>query len=65
MGKKYLLSLLSAILVLCNVLKAVKLQVISNCSEQNIIILVDKMFQHISVRLSRLIDRFIHKFTEY
>ena len=39
------------------VLKEVKLQVIWSCSEQNIFILVDKMFQHISVGLSRLIDR--------
>ena len=39
------------------VLKLVKLQVIWSCSEQNIFILVDKMFQHISVGLSRLIDR--------
>ena len=38
------------------VLKVVKLQVIWSCSEQNVFILVDKMFQHISVRLSRLID---------
>ena len=38
-------------------LKVVKLQVISSCSEQNIFILVDKMFHHISVQLSRLIDR--------
>ena len=30
-------------------LKVVKLQVTSSCSEQNIFILVDKMFQHISV----------------
>ena len=39
------------------VLKVVKLQVIWSCSEQNIFITVDKMFQHISVALSRLIDR--------
>ena len=39
------------------VLKLVKLQVISSCSEQNIFILVDKMFQHISVGLLRLIDK--------
>ena len=39
------------------VLKVVKLQVIVSCSEQNIFILVDKMFQNISVLLSRLIDR--------
>ena len=40
-------------------LKVVKLEVISSCSEQNIFILVDKMFQHISVHvgLSRVIDR--------
>ena len=38
-------------------LKVVKLQVISSCSEQNIFILVDKMFQNISIGLSRLIDR--------
>ena len=44
------------------VLKVVKCQVISSCSEQNIFILVDKMFQPISVLLSRLI---IHIFTEY
>ena len=42
MGKKYVLSLS---------------QVISSCSEGNNLILFDKMFQHISVRLSRLIDR--------
>ena len=34
-----------------------KSQVISSCSEQNIFILVDKVFKHISVGLSRLIDR--------
>ena len=28
-----------------------------SCSEQNVFILVDKMFQYISVGLSRLIDR--------
>ena len=39
-------------------LKVVKLQVISSCSEQNIFILVDKMFRYISIGLSRLIDRF-------
>ena len=39
------------------VLKVVKLQVIWGCSEQNIFILVDKMLQHTSVGLSRLIDR--------
>ena len=39
------------------VLKVVKSQVIWSYSEQNIFILVDKMFQHISVGLSRLIDR--------
>ena len=33
------------------VLKVVKVQVIWNCSEQNIFILVDKMFQHISAGL--------------
>ena len=38
-------------------LKLVKLQVIWSCSEQNIFILVGKMFQHISVGLSRQIDR--------
>ena len=38
-------------------MKVVKLQVIWSCSEQNIFVLVDKMFQHISVGLSRLIDR--------
>ena len=38
-------------------LKVVKFHVISRCSEQNIFILVDKMFQHISVRLSRMVDR--------
>ena len=37
------------------VLKVVKLQAISRCSEQNV--LVDKMFQLFSVLLSRLIDR--------
>ena len=49
MGKKYMRSLLCAILVLGNLLKVVKLQAILSCSEQNIFILVDKMFQHISV----------------
>ena len=39
------------------VLKVEKIQVISSCSEQNIFMLVDKMFQHISVRLSRRINR--------
>ena len=39
------------------VLKVVKSQVIPSSSEQNIFILVDKIFQHISVGLSRLIDR--------
>ena len=38
-------------------LKVVKLQVIWSCSEQIIFSLVDKMFQHISVGLSRLIDK--------
>ena len=57
MGKKYVLFLSSAILVLCNRVKVVKLQVILSCPEQNILILVDKMFRHISVRLSRLIGR--------
>ena len=38
-------------------LKVVKLQVIWSCFEQNIFILVDKMFQRFSVGLSRLIDR--------
>ena len=38
------LSLLSAILVLCNCVKSSKLQVISSCSEQNIFSLVDKCF---------------------
>ena len=38
-------------------LKVVKSQVIWSCSEQNIFISVDKIFQHISVGLSRLIDR--------
>ena len=52
-----MLSLLSAILFLCNRVEVVKLQVISSCSEQNIFILVNKMFQNISIRLSRLIDR--------
>ena len=57
MGKKYMLSLLCAFLWAI-VLKVVKLQIIiSSCSEQNIFILVDKMFQNISVVLSRLIDR--------
>ena len=36
-------------------LKVVKSEVISSCSERNIFILVDKIFQHISVGLSRLI----------
>ena len=39
------------------VLKVLTLQVISSCAEQNIFISVDKMFQHICVRLSRLINR--------
>ena len=52
-----MLSLLSAILVLRNRVESSKLQVISSWSEQTIFILVDKMFQHISVCLSRLIDR--------
>ena len=38
-------------------LKVVKLQVIWSCSKQKIFILVDKVFQHSSVVLSRLIDR--------
>ena len=38
-------------------LKVVKLQVIWSCSEQNIFILVDKMFQYISAGVSRLIGR--------
>ena len=59
MGKKYMLSLLCAFLVWAIVLKVVKLQVILSCSEQNIFILVDKMFWHISVGLSRLIDRLL------
>ena len=60
MGKKYMLCLLSVILVLCKSdkkEKVVKLQVISSSSEQNIFILVNKLFQHISVLLSRLIGR--------
>ena len=44
MGEKYVLSLLSAILVLCNPVKLVRLQVILSCSEQNIFSLVDKCF---------------------
>ena len=57
MGKNYMLSLLSAILVLCNRVESSKITSFSSCSEQNILILVDKMFQHISLRLSRPIDR--------
>ena len=38
------------------VLKVVKLQVISGCSKQNIFILVYKIFQYISLQLSRLMD---------
>ena len=59
MDKKNVLSLLPAVFVLCNrvEISEIKLQVISSCSEQNIFILVDKIFQHISVGLSRLIDR--------
>ena len=58
MGKKYMLSFYSVLLLFwAIVLKVVKLQVIWSCSEQNNFILVDKMFQHISVGLSRLIDR--------
>ena len=53
MCKKYTLSLLSALLILCNrVEKVVKLQVISSCSEQNIFILVDK---NVSTYLSRFV----------
>ena len=52
-----MLSLLSAILVLRNGIEGSRITIISSCSEQNIFILVDKMFQHISVRLSRLINR--------
>ena len=58
-----MLSLQCAFLFWAIVLKVVKLQVIWSCSEQNIFILVDKMFQHISVGLSRLIDRLFTKFT--
>ena len=66
MGKKYMLFLRLLFLFCTIVLKVVnlvlkvvnlKLQAISSCSEQNIFILVNKMFQHNSVRLSRLIDR--------
>ena len=38
------------------VVKVVKLRVILSCSEQNIFVLGDKMFQLISVLLSSLID---------
>ena len=47
MGKKYMLSLLSAILVLWNRVKSSKITsyfVVSSCSEQNICILVDEFF---------------------
>ena len=39
------------------VLKVVKLQVIRTVLNKNILILVHKMFQHISLRLSRPINR--------
>ena len=58
MGKKFICCLYCLLYLFCAiVLKVVKLQVISSCSEQNIFILVDIMFQLISVGLSRLIDR--------
>ena len=53
-GKKNMLSLLSVIFVLCNRVQSSKI----TSSEQNIFSLVDKMFQHVSVLFSRLIDRF-------
>ena len=56
-GKKFVLSLLSSFFVLCNRVKSSKIIVISSCSEQNIFILVYKIFQLISELLSRLIDR--------
>ena len=60
-----MLSLLSAkFLFWAIVLKVVKLQVISSCSEQNIFILVDKMFQHIS-RFAKTDWQIIRNFTEY
>ena len=57
MGKKYMLSVCPQFLFCTKVLKVVKLQVVSSCSERNILILVNQMFQHISVLLSRLIDK--------
>ena len=57
MGKKYAVFTDCFFLFCAIVLKVVKLQVISSCPEQNIFILVSRMFQQISVRLSRLIDR--------
>ena len=53
----YIYCLYCLLFLFCGiVLKVVKLQVISSCSEQNIFILVDKMFQHIFELFSRLID---------
>ena len=57
MGKKYVLSNCPQFLFCAIVLKVVKLEVISSCSEQNIFSLVDKMFQLISLLLSRLTDQ--------
>ena len=54
MGKK-MLSLLSAIFVLCIYVES-KITSFPSCSEYNFFMLVDKMFQHILVHLSRLID---------
>ena len=51
-------SLQCAFLVLGNRVESSKItRVIWSCSEQDIFILVDKMFQHILVGMSRLIDR--------
>ena len=58
MGKKYMLSLLSAILVLCNRVESSKITSYFELFRTIFFfILVDEMFQHISVDLSRLIDR--------
>ena len=57
MGKKNMLSLHCAFLVLGNRVESSKITSYLERSEQNIFILVDKIFQYISVGLSRLIDR--------
>ena len=60
MGQKYVLPLLSSILVLCNRVKSSKATSYLSCPEENILSLVDKMFQHISVLFSRLIADHLH-----